>query len=349
MLLNVLTFQFPGASLKEKISLQYRQLAFLISTDLSVVEGLEMLIEQCTDRRTLRVLIALKQEVVTEDHDTDKPIAFPSYYNHALVFILKQKNHNEKIAAFLHEIADKLDDSSEITKRALSAMTYPFMLLIMAIMITSILLIFVIPVFEEMFFSFGSSLPMPTQIVLSVSRTLINNLYFFLAGIIIFLIACYKLKWVFLILFTYIPIAGSMLKNISLFQFTQYLAVMLKIKTPLEQAVLYSTFAVDNYVFANKFKRMAYSLDKNMSLSDAMKETGIFPNILTQVADLGEKSQSLDKILKHVSKYYEKLINSSLYNLTVLYNIITILVIGFIVGSLVIAMYLPIFKMAGGL
>ncbi|MCD4743506.1 MAG: type II secretion system F family protein [Desulfobacteraceae bacterium] len=349
MLLNILTFQFPGASLKEKISLQYRQLAFLISTDLSVVEGLAMLIEQCKDRRTLRVLMALKRALVTEHYDTDTPVAFPSYYNHALVFILKQENHNEKIAAFLHEIADKLDDSSEITKRALSAMTYPFMLFIMAIMITSVLLIFVIPVFEEMFFSFGSSLPMPTQIILSISKALLINKHFFLAGIIIIVIVCCKLKRFFLTLFTYIPLAGSILKNISLLQFTQYLAVMLKIKTPLRQAVLYSAFAVDNPIFANKFKNMTDSLDKNMNLSDAMKETGVFPNILTQVAALSEKSQSLDKILKHISKYYEKLINSSLYNLTIIYNITTILVIGFIVGFLVIAMYLPIFTMAGGL
>ena len=207
------------------------------------------------------------------------------------------------MSGFLNNIANELEKRSDLKKKMIAAINYPVAVFAIAVMISLVILIFVIPVFEDMFSSFGSALPGPTQFVISISG-LVKNYGFIILGIaLIFFIILFKFKTVLSSILAHLPIFGRIIRKISILQFTRYLSILLGVKVPMKEAVQYAALAVDNPSFSKKIKKMGIKLIDGGSLKEAMKQVSIFPSVVLRVVAVGERTQSLDYILLEVSEY----------------------------------------------
>lgn len=332
-----------------EMALLYRELAVMLAADIPVVEALKTLIDESTSGKPKRVLSSLKTQLQSEGRIEEADIRYPKYYNKALLYILKNNRKSNEISRFLNNIADELLKRSELKKRVLAAFYYPLIVFTMAVIISTVLCIFVIPVFEDMFSSFGTSLPAPTQLVFSVSNLIGSYGPIILAGLVLLIFIVYKCRRYIGIPFSRLPMFNAVIKKISLLQFTRYLSMLLDIKVPLKEAVQYSALSVENLFFSKKIKNMAEKMTGDKTLNEAMKASSIFPATILRVVTVGEKTDKLDYILSEVSGYYSEDVHVALNTAISILDILLFMLLGFVVGGMVIAMYLPIFQMAGAI
>lgn len=340
-------FGFPKRD--DEIALLYRELAVMSAAGIPVIEGLDMLISESGRGKAKRVLSALKSLLETKDDIETLTIKYPKYYNRAFLYFLKKSEPGEGISRFLNNVADELVRRCSLKRRMLAAINYPLAVFLIAVIISLILLTFVIPVFEEMFTSFGAPLPGPTRFVISVSEFV--NVYGLVVLVIIavLLIILFRYKMLLFSLLSHIPFVGNTLNKIAVLQFTSYLSILLGVKVPMKEAVRYASFAVDNPSFSKKVKNMGMQMKDGGSLKEAMRQVSIFPSVLLQIVGVGERTDRLDYILSEVSKYFSINVDTSLNALITFMYIILFILLVVIVGGMVIAMYLPIFSMAGAI
>ncbi len=330
-----------------EIALLYRELAVMLAAEIPVVEALEILIDESCSGKARRVLSSLKSQLQSEGSIEEAVIRYPKYYNKAFLYVLKNNRKSREISRFLNNIADELVKKSELKKRVLAAFYYPLIVFAMAVLISIILCIYVIPVFQEMFSSFGSSLPPLTQLVFSVSSIITGYGFFILAGLVLLILIVYKYRRYIEIPLSNLPVFNVVFKKISLLQFTRYLSILLDIKVPVKEAVQYSALAVDNMLFSKKIRNMAGKITGETTLSEVMRASSIFPATIMRVVVVGEKTEKLDYILSEVSDYYSEDVHVALNTVISILDILLFIMLGVVVGGMVISMYLPIFQMAG--
>ena len=344
---RILFFGFP--KMDDEIALLYRELAVMVAAGIPIIEGLDTLISESSRGKAKRVLSALKYQLETKDDIETLTIRYPKYYNKALLYILKNREPSSEMSGFLNNIANELEKRSDLKKKMIAAINYPVAVFSIAVMISLVILIFVIPVFEDMFSSFGSALPGPTQFVIFISGVVKTYGFIILGIAIILFIILFKVKGFLSSILAHLPIFGRIIRKISILQFTRYLSILLGVKVPMKEAVQYAALAVDNPSFSKKIKKMGTKLIDGGSLKEAMKQVSIFPSVVLRVVAVGERTQTLDYILLEVSEYYSKNVNSSLNALITFMDILLFIFLGVVVGGMVIAMYLPIFQMAGAI
>lgn len=342
-------FDYPYPKSDDEIALLYRELAVMAAAGIPIIEGLDTLISETGRGKAKRVLSALKLHLESKDDIETLTIKYPKYYNKALLYILKNSEPGDEISRFLNNIADDLERRCNLKKRMLAAINYPLVVFLIAVIISLLLLTFVIPVFEEMFSSFGADLPGPTRLVILISEFVKTyGLAILLIAVVLFIIL-FRFKMLLFSLLSYVPLVGKTLKKISILQFTSYLSMLLSVKVPMKEAVKYAALAIDNPSFSEKIKNMGTQMTDGGSLREAMKQVSIFPSVLLQVVAAGERSDRLDHILSEVSKYFSKNVDTSLNALITFMFILLFILLVVIVGGMVIAMYLPIFSMAGAI
>jgi type IV pilus assembly protein PilC len=331
----------------DEIALLYRELAVMAAAGIPIIEGLDTLISESSRGKAKKVLSALKLQLETKDDIETLIIKYPEYYNKAFLYILKNTKPGDEISRFLNNIADELERRYNLKKRMLAAIEYPLVVLSIAVIISLVLLIFVIPVFEDMFASFGSALPAPTQLVVLISDFVKTYILVILIIVAVIFVILFRFKRLLLSLLSHVPFVGKILRKISILQFAGYLSILLGVKVPIKEAVRYAALAIDNPSFSKEIKNMGMQMTDGGSLKEVMKQIPIFPSFMLQAVAVGEKAGRLDYILSEVSGYYSKDVDTSLNALIGSINILTIILLGLVVGGLVIAMYLPIFTMAG--
>ncbi len=347
MILEITRLKAPGTSLKEKMALQYRQLAVLLRVGISAPNAIDTLVDETDDKKIKQKLAALKFEISRKDAIRGQGNQGLSDYDGALLMLLKKNSHPEASSAFLDSIADELENSAALTRKLANSMTYPFFVLVIAILISLFIIIFVIPIFEEMYSGMGGSLPIPTQFTLSVAYLIKSNIIYLFAGLIIGIVVVKKANRFIVSTVSILPGIGSILKTISILQFIKTFSIMISIQMPVTEAARVAACVVENSFFSKKLKPIADVMRRETGLRNAMEKTGLFPKMVLQVAAVGEKTQTLDSIFAHVATYYEKQMDSMLVRFSSMIDVGFILAIGLFVGWLAIAMYLPIFHMAG--
>lgn len=330
----------------DEIALLYRELAVMAAAGIPIIEGLDTLISESGRGKAKRILSALKLQLESKEDIEALTIKYPKYYNKALLYILKKSEPGDEISRFLNNVADELERRCNLKKRILAAINYPLVVFVIAVFISLLLLTFVIPVFEEMFSSFGAALPGPTRLVIFISEFIKTYGTVVLVIIAILFIILFRFKMLLFSLLSCVPFVRKTLKKIAILQFTSYLSILLGAKVQMKEAVKYAAFAIDNPSFSKKIKNMGTQMTDDGSLKEAMKQVSIFPSVLLQVVAVGERSDRLDYILSEVSKYFSKNIDTSLNALITFMYILLFILLVVIVGGMVIAMYLPIFSMA---
>jgi type IV pilus assembly protein PilC len=259
-------------------------------------------------------------------------------------------------AGILETLLDRLATYKEkilaIKSKIKSALFYPIAIIAVAFIITAVIMIFVIPAFKEVFSNFGADLPAPTLVVMAISDWFVANWYIAFpvigAAIYGFLEAWKRSIGVQVFMdrmMLRLPVFGDLVRKSSVARWTRTLSTMFAAGVPLVEALDSVGGAAGNYVYAQATKQIKQEVATGTSLTAAMQNTGVFSNMVVQMVSIGEETGALDAMLGKVADFYEQEVDDSVEALSSLMEPVIMVVLGTLIGGMVIAMYLPIFKM----
>jgi type IV pilus assembly protein PilC len=280
---------------------------------------------------------------------TKHPVQFDELYRN----LVKAGESAGVLDTVLDTIATYKENIESLKGKIKKALFYPAMVIAAAILVSAILLVFVVPQFEEVFRGFGADLPAFTKFIIGISRFMVGYWWLLLlivGGTIAAFIFFKKRSSAFshfldrMIL--RVPVIGKIMHEAALARFARTLAVTFAAGVPLVEALESVAGATGNTVYENAVKRVRDDVSVGYPVNMAMKQTGLFPHMVIQMTAIGEEAGALDTMLYKVAEFYEQEVNNAVDALASLIEPIIVVILGVIVGSMVIAMYLPIFKLA---
>jgi type IV pilus assembly protein PilC len=348
------SFLQPRVSSKD-IVVFTRQFSTMIDAGLPLVQGLTILAEQ-SENKTFKAI--LKQ--ITKDVEGGSTLAeamkkHPKVFDDLFVNLVAAGEVGGILDTILRRLADYIEKAQKLKTRIKGAMTYPAVVIAVAIIVIAVILVFVIPVFEEMFTGFGSALPAPTQLVVNMSRFAKSNIFYIIGGLIAlgFAFQRYRaskqgrkatddiaLK---------LPIFGPLLKKVAVARFTRTLGTMISSGVPILDALDVVAKTSGNVILEEIIYEVRGSIAEGQTIAEPLSETDIFPGMVIQMISVGEATGALDTMLAKIADFYEDEVDAAVDALTSMLEPMLMLFLGSTIGGLVIAMYLPIFKMAAAL
>jgi type IV pilus assembly protein PilC len=331
-----------------------RQLATMIEAGISLVQGLTALYDQCDPKRqrSLRHVVSDVTTRVQGGETFHESIAkHPRVFNRLFVSMVKAGESGGLLAEILERLAGFLEASARLRKKVKSAMTYPVIVVCIAFAITTFLIVRVVPIFGEIFKDFGAKLPAPTQFLIDVSDFVRGEWHFLLLGIgsLIFGIRAFlrskrgkqfsdrwKLK---------LPVFGPLAHKICMSRFARTFAQLIRSGVPILEVLEIVGGTSGNHVVEESIKGVAEDVEKGDNLSVAMSKESIFPPMLLRMVSAGEATGKIDNMLEKMADFWDEEIEAMLDALTSLIEPMLIVFLGVIVGGIVIAMFLPIFKL----
>ncbi|HZE57179.1 MAG TPA: type II secretion system F family protein [Chthoniobacterales bacterium] len=331
-----------------------RQLSTMIEAGISLVQALTALYDQCDPKRqkSLRHIISDVTTRVQGGETFNESIAkHPRVFDRLFVSMVKAGEHGGLLAEILDRLAGFLEASARLRKKIKSAMTYPVIVICIAMAITTFLIVKVVPIFGEIFQDFGSKLPAPTQFLIDVSDFMRGEWYFLLGGIgaIFFGIRTFlrstrgkqlwdrwKLK---------LPVFGPLIHKICMSRFARTFAQLIRSGVPILEVLDIVGGASGNHVVEMSIKGVSADVEKGDNLSVALSKKTIFPPMMLRMVAAGEATGKIDTMLEKMADFWDEEIEAMLDALTSLIEPLLIVFLGVIVGGIVIAMFLPIFKL----
>jgi len=329
-----------------------RQLATMMSSGVPLVQSFEI-IGRGHEKAAMRELVlAVKMDVEAGGTLADALRKHPIYFDELYCNLVHAGEQAGILETLLNKIATYKEKTEAIKGKIKKAMTYPTAVLVVAFIITVILLVFVIPQFEQLFSSFGSDLPALTKMVVNLSKFFQSwwwAVFGAIGGTIYGMVQLKRRSVAFqqnLDRFSLkVPIIGAILNKAAVARYARTLSTMFAAGVPLVEAMDSVAGAVGNIVYAQGVRRMRDQVASGTSLTIAMQQSGLFPNMVVQMTAIGEEAGSLDSMLGKVADFYEEEVDNAVDSLSSLLEPMIMAFLGIVIGGLVVAMYLPIFKM----
>ena len=300
-----------------------------------------------------KLIMAIKADVEAGGTLASALSQHPAYFDDLFVSLVDAGEQSGALETLLEKVATYKEKTEALKAKIKKAMTYPIMVLIVAVVVSAILLIFVVPTFAEMFEGFGAELPAFTLFVVGLSDVLVENVWLFI-GAIIAIIYGFKQAKVrsksfrdFLDKMALkMPGFGALTTNSSIARFARTLATMFAAGVPLVEAMVSVAGAAGNSVYKKAILEVRDDISSGTTLQASLSQNKeLFPNMLIQMVGIGEESGALDEMLDKVAEYYEEAVDDAVDNLTAMLEPLIMSFLAVVIGGLVIAMYLPIFKM----
>jgi len=342
-----------GGKVTEKdIALFTRQLATMMKAGVPLLQSFDIVGKGAANRAVAKLLFEVKTEVETGSSLAQAFRKYPLYFD-ALFCNLVQAGEQ---AGILETLLDRLASYKEkilaIKSKIKAALFYPVAIIVVAFIITSVIMIFVIPSFKEVFRSFGADLPAPTLVVIAISDYFVKYWYV-LFGVIFGGIYAFFFAWKRSIavqmfmdrLMLRIPVFGDLVRKSTVARWTRTLSTMFAAGVPLVEALDSVGGASGNYVYVVGTKQIQAEVSTGTSLTVAMQNSNLFKSMVVQMVAIGEETGSLDAMLSKVADFYEAEVNDAVEALSSLMEPLIMVVLGTLIGGMVIAMYLPIFKL----
>jgi len=328
-----------------------RQLASMLNAGMSVLVSLNTLEEQCEHPGFKLVLKSLRESVESGSPVSEGLRKFPKVFDDMYVNMIAAGEKSGQFAGVLKRLAAMLDSTARLVRKVKSAMTYPTVILAMALLIASGLITFVVPVFAEMFSGFGQALPAPTQILLDLSGLIRTRWYVFIMviGGSIFIFKKWKATPVGEYKFDQfklkLPVFGSLLQKVGVSRFCRLFAQMLTSGVPILDSMDIVGKSLGNKVMEEAILSARASVEQGNLLSVALEGKACLPILMIRMIAAGEKSGRVDEMLESVASTYDDEVESTLSALTSLMEPFLMVFLGVIIGGIVVAMFLPIFKL----
>jgi type IV pilus assembly protein PilC len=329
-----------------------RQLATMLAAGIPLVQAFEIIGTGHENPAMQELLLAIKQDVEGGTALAEAFSKHPLYFDDLVVNLVTAGEQSGALETLLDKIATYKEKTEAIKKKIKKALTYPAAVLVVAVVVTTILLIFVIPQFEDLFEGFGADLPTFTRMVVDLSEFVRDQGWLLL---IIIFAAGYSYLWtkkrsrrlreIEDKIFLKLPIVGSILEKSAIARYARTLSTMFSAGVPLVEALESVSGATGNVVYEKAVLKMRDEVATGQRLQRAMINTELFPNMVVQMIAVGEESGSLDEMSSKVADFYEEDVDNAVDNMSSLLEPLIMAILGVLVGGLVVAMYLPIFKM----
>ncbi|RLB20486.1 MAG: type II secretion system F family protein [Deltaproteobacteria bacterium] len=340
---------------KKDIVVFTRQFSTMIDAGLPLVQGLTILAEQ-SDNKTFKNIL----KEVTKDVEGGSTLAealkkHPNVFDDLFVNLVAAGEVGGILDTILQRLAAYIEKAEKLRAKIKGAMTYPIVVMCIAILVIAVILIFVIPVFEDMFASVGSALPAPTQLVVNLSRFVKGNILYIIGALV-------ALFWGFKVyrksekgrkqtdaLALKLPIFGPLLKKVAVARFTRTLGTMISSGVPILDALEIVAKTSGNKVLEEVILEVRGSIAEGQTIAEPLSETDIFPSMVIQMISVGEATGALDTMLEKIADFYDDEVDTAVEALTSMLEPMLMVFLGGSIGGLVVSMYLPIFQMAGAL
>lgn len=342
-----------GKSIKQKdIAVFTRQLATMMRAGVPLLQAFDIVGRGSTNPRLTRLLNEIRQDVETGTSLSSAFRKHPMYFDALYCNLVEAGESGGILEALLDRLALYQEKTVAIKNKIKSALTYPIAVMIVAIVVLAVIMIFVVPAFKDVFTSFGADLPTPTLMVIAMSEFFVAwwwALFGGLGGGLYFFIQSWKrsekMQKTMDRLILKIPVFGDLLYKSAIARWTRTLATMFAAGVPLVEALDSVGGASGNAVFAEATEKIQRDVSTGASLTTSMQSTGIFPTMVIQMASIGEESGSLDHMLSKAAEFYEDEVDEAVKALSSLMEPFIIVILGTLIGGIVVAMYLPIFKL----
>jgi len=341
---------------KEKdIILFARQFSTMIDAGLPIIQCLEILYTQQGNKTFKRMIKEIKEKVEGGATMAEALKRFPKHFDDLFVNMIAAGEAGGILDAILRRLAAYMEKAAKLKAQVKGAMTYPIVTLIIAVAVLGIILVFVIPVFEEMFADFGGELPIPTQIVVTASEIVKSKIVYIIIGIIILgftakkLYATEKGQDVADDLLLKLPVFGELLRKVAVAKFTRTMGTMLASGVAILEALDIVAKTAGNRTVEKAIYDVRSGIAEGRTMADPLQESGVFPAMVCQMISVGESTGALDAMLEKIADFYDEEVDQAVDNLTALIEPFMLVFLGVMIGGLVVAMYLPIFKMAGAM
>ena len=328
-----------------------RQFATMIDAGLPIVQGLDILSQQSESKTFRNIIRTIKQDVESGTTLADALKKHPKLFDDLYVNMVAAREIGGVLNSILNRIAIFIEKSNKLKSKVKGAMIYPCTIVAVAVGVVTILLLFVIPVFAELYGGMGKALPMPTQITINISnwfRSYFIYLVFVLIGIFIGLKMYYKTENGKIVIDGFmlkLPIMGDLIRKVAVARFSQNMSILLTSGVPILDGLAITSKTAGNKVVERAIMDARVSISQGKTVAEPLTQSGIFPPMVCQMVAIGENTGALDAMLKKVADFYEDEVDNAVANLTSLMEPLIMVVLGIILGGLVISMYLPIFQL----
>jgi len=329
-----------------------RQLSTMIDAGLPLVQCLQILGKQQANPTFKKCIVTVQSDVETGNTLADSMRKHPKIFDELYANMIEAGEVGGILDTILSRLAAFNEKAMALQKKIKGAMTYPAICLGISLLILVVILVFVVPVFKEMFEGFGSALPLPTQIVVDMSEGMQKYFIYMIIGISLFVFLIKKIyateKGHFKMdaMFLKAPVVGDLIRKVAVSKFSRTLGTMLQSGVPILDSLNVVGRTAGNKVIEQAVFRVSDAIAEGRSIAEPLEETGVFPNMVVQMINVGESVGALDTMLEKIADFYDEEVDQAVENLTAMIEPFMMVFLGGMIGGLVVAMYLPIFKIA---
>ena len=342
-----------GKVSKRELAIFTRQFATMIDAGLPLVQCLDILGLQQENQAFKKVILKVKEDVESGSTFADALGKHPHVFDELFVNLVSAGEVGGILDTILSRLAAYIEKAMKLAKQVKSAMVYPSTILAVALIVTVVLLVYVIPIFGAMFDDFGATLPVPTQFVLAISA---YTRKYFLVGVVLLVLLVMGIRWYYKQengrrridrLLLRVPIFGDLLRKIAVARFSRTLGTMVSSGVPILESMDIVAKSAGNKVIEEAILRARTSISEGKTIAEPLADSKVFPVMVTQMVSVGEATGALDTMLNKIADFYDDEVDAAVGALTSLLEPMLMIFLGVVIGGLVIAMYLPIFKLAG--
>ena len=348
--------KFMQPKVKEKdVIIFSRQFSTMIDAGLPLLQCLDILQSQQENPTFKKNLKQIKVAVESGETFADALKKFPKVFNELFINMVAAGEAGGILDVILQRLSAYMEKMAKLKSQVKGAMTYPIITIAVAIIVVAIILVFVIPVFSSMFDDFGSTLPAPTLLVVALSEFVIGNIGWIIGGMILtsFLIkktyANTKGRIFMDNMFLRLPVIGLLIRKVAVAKFTRTTSTMLSSGVSILEVLDIVAKTSGNKMVEFAILDVKSGISEGRSMADPLQESGVFPSMVCSMIAVGESTGALDTMMEKIADFYDDEVDQAVKNLTDMIEPFMLVFLGVVVGGLVVAMYLPIFTMAGAI
>ncbi|PIU40540.1 MAG: pilus assembly protein PilC [Candidatus Omnitrophica bacterium CG07_land_8_20_14_0_80_50_8] len=329
-----------------------RQLATMIDSGIPLLQGLEILSEQIEDAGFKAIIADVKKQVSTGVSFNEALAKHPNAFSPLFINMVKAGESSGALDDIMERLAAYLEKTDSLARKVKSALTYPTVVSLMAVLITLVLMTKVVPVFESIFADFGGKLPMPTQILITISHFLINFFLVWAGGVVggVFLLRRFLHTDKGTLMFDHfklnMPVFGVIFKKVAVSKFSRTLSTLVKSGVPILSALEIVGKTAGNKVIENAVNKVRTSIREGENITNPLAESKVFPPLVCRMISVGEQTGELEKMLSKIADFYDDQVDAAVSGITSLIEPLVIAFLGIVIGTIVICMFLPIFKLS---
>ncbi len=329
-----------------------RQLATMVESGIPLPQAFEILYEQVSRPYFKKVIYAIKEDIEGGESLSNALSKFPNVFSPLYIYMIRAGEASGALSEILDRLAGYMESANALASKVKSAMVYPVAVITIALLITTGLLIFVVPKFKEMFDTLGGELPLPTRVLIAISEGLRQYALIVFIIIVIAILSIIRMamtergRYALDAFLLKVPVIGDLLKKVSIAKFARTLATLMKSGVPILEGLEIVARVSGNKVIEMNLLKAKENIKEGESISKPLEKAKIFPPMVYRMVAVGEQTGELEKMLNKIADFYEEQVDAAIEALTSLMEPMIMVILGGLIGGIVISLFLPVFNIS---